>query len=368
MFEVEVELNRKWSSISLTVVGIVAEYTLAKLKAQRDITNERLKKEGLFDKNKHKELPFLPTKLGIITSPTGTVINDFRNSLDKAKYGFELYWHKTSVQGAEARSGLIRAITSLDKIDSLDAILIFRGGGSVADLSIFNDYDVAKAICECRKPVIAAIGHQEDQCSVQDVSFLSLGVPKDIGHYFAEIVIAKRIALAQFAGEIRYGYSNIISVSQQVVVERAMSINALGRSILRNQGEIIRRLSVAIPRQSQILRKKSFQNFLKTALPISALAQQSWVMQQKEMARLSNIFSRWTSRLLEEKERAVSSLEKLFIGISPEVQLKRGFVLVRKLGSERPTAKGGDLRDGESVVLQFHDMDRGAIINDKASK
>lgn len=368
MFEVEVELHRKWSSISLVIVGIVAEYTLAKLKAQRDITNERLKKDGLFDKNKEKSLPFLPTRLGIITSGTGTVINDFRNSLDKAAFGFELFWCKSSVQGAEAKKQLIQALKKLDSMDELDAILVFRGGGSVADLSIFNDYELAKTVCRCRKPVVSAIGHQEDHTSVQDVSFLALGVPKDLGNYFADIVIQKRLEVAEFIGEIRYGYSNIIAESQRKVVERALAINSLGTSMLRNQREMIKRISRAIPNQAKVLRKKSFQSFVKTALPISALAQQSWMMQQKEMARLSNIFSRWTSRLLEEKERAIVSLEKLFLGVSPEVQLKRGFVLLRKAGSEQPLKNGKELKHGDSVMLQFHDIIRGATIDDTAGK
>ena len=189
MFAVEVGFNRKWASVSLNVIKIVHEYTLSKVKAQREITNEKLKKEGIFSKNKELEESFLPKRLGIITSSGGTVINDFMNALNTAEFGFELFWFSASVQGQSAKKELIQGIKKLQGIKDLDAILIFRGGGSAADLSVFNDYDIAKAVCKSKLPVFSAIGHQEDQSSIQDVSYQAYGVPKDLGHYFASIVI-----------------------------------------------------------------------------------------------------------------------------------------------------------------------------------
>ena len=181
MFAVKVDLNPSRSSISLNVVGVVAEYTIGKLAALREKTNSRLKEEGLFEKNKALSLPLLPVKIGILTSAGGTVINDFKASLDLAEFGFKLYWYPVSVQGSSASKDIVKGIKVLSDIKNLDAILLFRGGGSAADLMVFNEYSVAKAICKCSVPVLSAIGHQEDQSSVQDVSFQALGVPKDLG-------------------------------------------------------------------------------------------------------------------------------------------------------------------------------------------
>jgi len=362
MFEVEVDFNRKWSSVSLKIVGIVAEYTLSKLKAQRDLTNEKLKKEGLFEKNKSFEIPFLPKKLGVITSGTGTVINDFRDSLDASRFGFELFWCKSSVQGVAAKSELIRAIKRLERIKDLDAILIFRGGGSVADLSVFNDYEVAKAICNCKKLVVSAIGHQEDQSSAQDVSCFSLGVPKDIGRFFADIVTERRNSVSDFLSGILYSVDSLLSTSTQLLKAKADVISAFAESLIRDRAQNLSRIKNNLPAQAYALQRREFAELVKISLPISALAKQAWRLQSKELARLSNIFSRWTNRTIEEKQRAVASLEKLFHQISPEQQLKRGFILIRKPGSDKPITNGSSLEKGEEVSLQFHDIVREAQI------
>lgn len=365
MFEVEVDFNRKWSSVSLKIVNIVAEYTLSKLKAQRDITNEKLKKEGLFDNNKSLKIPFLPRRLGIITSGTGTVINDFRDSLDVSNFGFELFWCKSSVQGAAAKKELLKAIKKLEQLKELDAILIFRGGGSVSDLSVFNDYDVAQAICRCKKPVVSAIGHQQDQCSVQDVSCVALGVPKDIGRYFSDIVLLKRAEVSGFVDEVVLSVDTLVVSTHQFLKEKAKVIVAFGEGLVRDRTKNISRVTSSLPTQARTLQKKEFAHLMKTSLPISALAKQVHLMQGKELKRLSNIFSRWASRMLAESEKAISSLEKLFHSISPEQQLKRGFVLLRRVDSEKPIINGADLNEGEKVQLQFHDTVRVAQISKK---
>lgn len=123
---------------------------------------ERLLKEGLFDASHKKELPFLPAAIGVITSPTGAVIGDILNVLDR-RFGSEhVIINPVRVQGEEAARDIVHALREFNQLKNVDVIIIARGGGSLEDLWCFNDEPLARAIFESEIPVISAIGHETD--------------------------------------------------------------------------------------------------------------------------------------------------------------------------------------------------------------
>ncbi len=334
MFEAEVNLSNKDGRLSLRVTRIIAEYTLAKLAALRDQTNERLKSEGLFAKNKLHSLCFLPRKLGIITSSGGTVIHDFRASLDEAKFGFELFWVPVQVQGNEAKKSLLRAIQYFSKQSDLDAVLIFRGGGSQADLAVFNDYDVARAVCLCPLPVISAIGHQEDQSSVQDVSWRGLGVPKDIGRFFADIIIQYRERMTNFASTVlRLGSAKLEQWTQAV---SRSPIPALAAQVLNHRSSQLLAASQRIgDGQQRLLENKNVR-----------------------FSALGEGFLRGMMHLHERTEIRLEGLEHLIEAASPETQMKRGFAMVRERASGKFILDGQKVPAGEHIIISFRDGER----------
>lgn len=341
MFEVELNLNNKDGRLSLRVLRIVAEYTLAKLAAVREQTNERLKQEGIFQKNKTLSLPFLPKRLALITSASGTVINDFRASLDEAKFGFELFWYPVQVQGLEAKKSLVRAIEYFSRQGDVDAILVFRGGGSQADLAVFNEYEVAKAICLSSLPVLSAIGHQEDQSSAQDVSWKALGVPKDLGRYFADIVLNYRLSVTQSASSVlRLGSAKLEQWTQAVTRSPILS---LASQLLRH-------------RDSQL---QTHANRLKEG--------RERRLEQAELRFLNHGRNAISSmaHLIEKAGIRIDGIERLVQGASPETQLRRGFAYVREVQSGKYILDGNDLASESEILISFRDGERKAVIGDK---
>ena len=123
---------------------------------------EKLNKEGLFDESHKKPIPKYPNKIGIITSPTGAAIRDIIN-VSKRRYPcVKLVLYPTLVQGSEAPNELTRAIEFFNIENSVDVIIIGRGGGSIEDLWSFNDEKLARAIYNSRIPVISGVGHEID--------------------------------------------------------------------------------------------------------------------------------------------------------------------------------------------------------------
>lgn len=123
---------------------------------------EKLEKEGLFDSAHKKPIPEYPKKIGIATSNMGAAIEDIKN-ITKRRYPIaELVIAPTIVQGDCAPEDIVRSIRCLDDIEDIDVIIVGRGGGSLEDLWAFNTEMVARAVYECRKPVISAVGHETD--------------------------------------------------------------------------------------------------------------------------------------------------------------------------------------------------------------
>tara|TARA_S200000501_G_scaffold190210_1_gene179123 strand:- start:114818 stop:116035 length:1218 start_codon:yes stop_codon:yes gene_type:complete len=122
----------------------------------------KLAKEGLFREEFKKIIPPLPKRIGIITSRTGSVIKDITETLKRRAPHIHLILRSAIVQGDKAADDIIRAIKDLEKFGKIDSIILGRGGGSLEDLWPFNDELVARAIFNCKIPIISAVGHETD--------------------------------------------------------------------------------------------------------------------------------------------------------------------------------------------------------------
>lgn len=140
------------------------------LKAQYEALKKKLAAEGLFDAERKKQLSEFPQRIGVITSTTGAVIHDFCNNL--GRHGFSVHIMDARVEGAAAVPDLLAAIKTFKK-QSLDALVIIRGGGSFESLAAFDNETLVRACCDLPFPVIAGIGHHQDQpllCYAADVA------------------------------------------------------------------------------------------------------------------------------------------------------------------------------------------------------
>lgn len=122
----------------------------------------RLEKEGLFDREHKKPLPVLPNCIGVVTSETGAVIRDIRSVTKRRFPNMPIILASAKVQGGDAAKEIVDGIRKLDGIDDIDVIIVGRGGGSMEDLWTFNDESVARAIFDCKTPIVSAVGHETD--------------------------------------------------------------------------------------------------------------------------------------------------------------------------------------------------------------
>ena len=124
---------------------------------------KKLAQEGLFDEKYKKEIPFLPLKIGIVTSDTGAAVKDIIKVLKRRFPDLHIVIYPVRVQGEYAAAEIAQAIDDLNKMDKkVDVIITGRGGGSIEDLMAFNEEKVARAIFASNIPVISAVGHERD--------------------------------------------------------------------------------------------------------------------------------------------------------------------------------------------------------------
>lgn len=138
---------------------------------------EKLSKEGLFDDIHKKQIPFLPQRVGVITSRTGAVIRDIINVSTRRYPNVNLLVYPAAVQGVNVATTVIDGIRTFNKLNNVDVIIIARGGGSFEDLFGFNDESLAKEIFASKIPIVSAVGHETDFTICDFVSDLRAPTP-----------------------------------------------------------------------------------------------------------------------------------------------------------------------------------------------
>ena len=174
---------------SLNVKDINPSFTLGNRLLQRNQVINRLHNEGVFDRNKELALPLLTRKIAVVTAQTAAGYGDFMNELTQNPWGFrfEVTLFPALVQGELAEASMVKALHEVAKqAENFDAVVIIRGGGSVADLACFDGYELAYTVTEMLLPVIAGIGHDRDVSVLDMVAAISLKTPTAVAQFLVQ--------------------------------------------------------------------------------------------------------------------------------------------------------------------------------------
>ncbi len=187
---------------------------------------EKLLAEGLFSPERKRPLPFLPRRIGIVTSPTGAAIKDILKVLESRFPNLEIVISPARVQGDEAPGDIISSLKKLYGMSGLDLIILARGGGSKEDLRAFNDEALAREIVKSPVPVVSAVGHEIDVTIADLVADVRAATPSNA----AEIVVRERSELLQDLAELG---GKLAFALQNRVEFHAREIDQLQSDILR---------------------------------------------------------------------------------------------------------------------------------------
>ena len=185
----------------------------------------RLESEGLFAPERKRTLPFFPQKIGLITARDSEAYYDFIKVLKARMGGIKIYFYPVNVQGKESVRSIENAFNYFNKNSSLDLLVLTRGGGSLEDLSSFNDEKVARCIFGSRIPVVCGVGHEGDITISDLVADLRASTPSNA----AELIVRDRRDILR---EVNFNISSIVNnISRQINDKKSLISESMGAFI-----------------------------------------------------------------------------------------------------------------------------------------
>jgi exodeoxyribonuclease VII large subunit len=200
----------------------------------------KLLAEGLFDEGRKRPLPKLPRRIGIVTSPSGAVIQDMLNVLARRFPGLHVRLYPAQVQGEGAVDAVCRGIGFFSRSGWAEIVIVARGGGSLEDLWTFNEEEVARAIASCSIPVVSAIGHETDFTIADFAADLRAPTPSAA----AELVVCTREQLLDQIGARRKALAQALRYSLSMAAKRlhTQGIDRATTTIHRSIGRAFQRV------------------------------------------------------------------------------------------------------------------------------
>ncbi len=256
-------------SLNIQSVKLVGEGTIKKA---AQITEAKLRAEGLFDQDRKRNIPYPPNNIALITSGESAAYRDFVKILDGRWCGVNVTLIDVLVQGDGAPRQLVRAIEQAQMLNDMpDLVVITRGGGSADDLQAFNDESVVRAVSTCRVPVVAAIGHEVDTCLVELAADLRASTPSNA----AELISPDKSHVKSYLNRER---QNMFRLLEQSLANAYDSLCQNRRSVSDN---IIR----VIDNASRLLGQKAL---LLDSLNPDLVLQRGYAIVRKGMHQISS--------------------------------------------------------------------------------
>ncbi|MFP4016319.1 MAG: exodeoxyribonuclease VII large subunit [Halanaerobiales bacterium] len=181
---------------------------------------EKLEKEGLFAEEHKKDIPILPKKIGIVTSPTGAAIRDILSVVKRRFPNVYVLIVPSLVQGEAASEQIVGGIEYLNKRKDIDLIIISRGGGSIEDLWPFNEEIVARTIYNSTVPIISGVGHETDFTIADFAADLRAPTPSAA----AELAISSRLELEK---DLKNNQQRLINAIKNMVDTNRNQVKAV---------------------------------------------------------------------------------------------------------------------------------------------
>ena len=309
--------------------------------------------EGLFDERHKKSIPFLPRKIGVVTSPTGAVIKDILNITKRRFPMADILIAPVRVQGDEAAAEIIQALRNLQSYDAVDVIIIARGGGSLEDIAPFNDEALAREIFRSSIPVVSAVGHETDFTICDFVADLRAPTPSAAAELIApewmelkeKIHVRQQRLMAGFCRYLKSRRDKIAGLQERLKDPRRFLINLQIRL-----DDLRERLGSALhhKKQNQYNGLRQLELRLLHQNPAAQINEKKILLKNIQ----KDIFNSFSYRLTALGERLRKN-SAILESLSPLSVLQRGFSITRSLPGGRIVRRTADLNIGEDVNIQL---------------
>ena len=300
----------------------------------------KLEKEGLFSVEHKKPIPYLPAKIGVVTSLTGAAIKDILKVLDRRFKDAQIIINPVKVQGEGAKEEIAQAIEDFNFLnqgfsagEKVEVLIVGRGGGSIEDLWAFNEEIVARAIYNSRIPVISAVGHERDVTIADLVADLRAATPS----VAAELVIPRqedlRQRLEELTASLKQDFSGAVTSFREQVID------------------IVHRLQIAADHGWEINANRLGANVKKLSLLNPAVKLDLYQIKLKDLAR--QIYVR-AQHFVNLKDSVFKGMIESLSNLNPLNILSRGYSVTFRLSDGKIIKDSQGVSMGEEIRTKVY--------------
>ena len=377
MVQVTVEYHPAYG-LSLNIKDIDPTYTVGDMALQRKEIVERLMSEGVVDMNRELQLPLVPQKIAVISSKTAAGYQDFINQLENNSHGFKFYTHlfEAYMQGQGAVASVINALERIFQYeDFFDAVAIIRGGGATADLSCFDNYELAFNITQFPLPVVTGIGHEKDETVIDLVAHTRMKTPTAVAEFFIN-------GVELFYDRLLENEAHIVRLTRGKVDDSQYILEKLAGKFEQVTSEFIRQKKSLLARKGNQLQRSvgnfvfnknselsSYKYDVRGAVSVWSVETKNMLNQKKrllkrlsgeslmkediKLSRLKDITTFRCRNLLNKEKERIHLNENAVRLLAPDNILKRGYTLTLKDGKIIKSIVG--LNPNDEIETRFAD-------------
>lgn len=323
-----VQLYRERGAISLQVLDIDPSYTRGELAIAREDLLRKIRAAGQENVNKSLTPPRVLQSVGLITAAKSRAYSDFCHQLETLHIPLQVHFRPSPMQGEEV---LVEVPSAITELSHCDVIVITRGGGSASDLRWFDSPEVAAGVINSQVPIIAAIGHHEDLCVAEEISYMRQKTPTAAADYLGQIFMQLSTLLQNLAYELIASLEQKMQDMQARYMQARAELGIESLACLRRGEEKI----------NQMLND------------ILAAVQEDKHRRQSQLAELGVMLAQGAMQALSAKLDTLQELEKNLLAEDPRLWLRKGWAKVST--STGPLTSIKQLANGDLVTAGLQD-------------
>lgn len=346
---VKVSFYKDRGSVSLNLLDLDASYTKGALALAREALMKELRAKGLDQKNKSLPGTSFPFRVGLISAPGSRAKSDFLDQLKHYNFPGTVLFHPANMQGEKTTKEVLQALSVLEQ-QGCDYVVITRGGGSEADLRWFDDAELAQRVAHSTMPIIAAIGHHEDVCVLEEIAHRREKTPTAAADFILSVFANVSQRIERLAQGMQQGSRARLSQSERHHNQLLKHIEALAQRFLARSHQRLERLAGAVQSSThqQIARAdrllSSLEGVMKSSSQRSIANHQQYLQRavyhlasgtqrnlgvfQQQAEQCSRLLKQGADRYIEEQDRRLGQMHTQLVAKNPGPWMQEGWTLL----------------------------------------
>ncbi len=332
-------------------------------------TRAKLAAEGLFASERKRALPYLPSVIGVVTSPTGSVIRDILHRLADRFPSHVLVW-PVLVQGQGSAAQVAGAIRGFSEMEPggptprPDLLIVARGGGSIEDLWGFNEEEVVRAVADCSIPVISAVGHETDTTLVDYAADRRAPTPTAAAEMAVPVRADLAATLSDFATRQRRAVHRPVELGRERLEARVQRL-PLPENLLQPQTQRLDDLADRLRRGLTMSAGKGREALAGVSARLSPAILRRGAQDARRRLDQVRLVPALVEQPMQRKRETLDALARLASQFHPERPLERGYAIVRDAAGRALTGKA-QAEQETALKLQFKDGELGVSTGGEA--